>query len=70
MQNKNKLKGTTIFIENDMTNKEINIQNELKKIAKQEYEKGNKVRIGYQKLTINSKTFDWEEISKEKSTKN
>jgi hypothetical protein len=48
-----------IFITNDLTKKERDIQGWIRKEANSEKERGNKVRIGYKKLTINEKTWTW-----------
>lgn len=61
MKNKAKLKGTKVYIDNDMTIKERAIQAEIRKIAKQEREKGNNTKIGYKKLIINGTQFLWNE---------
>lgn len=67
MINKRNLQGKDIYIESDMTKKERDIQGELRKIAKDEKSKGNTVKIGYQKIKINSKLYKWEEIWRLKS---
>lgn len=59
MKNKNKLKGSSIYINNDLTKTERVIQNEIKAVAKQEKDKGGRVKIGYQKLILNGKEFAW-----------
>jgi flagellar hook assembly protein FlgD len=43
------------FITNDLTKEERDIREE----ANAEKENGNKVRIGYKKLTINKKILTW-----------
>jgi hypothetical protein len=48
-----------IFITNDLTKKERDIQGWIREEANAEKEKGNKVRIGYKKLTINEKIWTW-----------
>ena len=52
MKMKGLLKDTNIFIENDQTYEERKIQAELRKIMKEEKEKGRKVKMGYQKIII------------------
>lgn len=49
MKNKSKLKGSSIYIDNDLTRKERDIQGNLVEIAKEEVKKGNRVRIGFRK---------------------
>ncbi|CAH1384569.1 unnamed protein product, partial [Tenebrio molitor] len=43
----------------DLTKKERDIQGWIREEANAEKEKGNKVRIGYKKLTINEKIWTW-----------
>lgn len=59
MRGKNKLKGTTIYIDNDLTREERYIQKELRNIAKEERGKGKSVKIKYQKLLIKGKVYKW-----------
>lgn len=61
MRNKNKLKGQPIFIDNDLTFKEINIQKEIRKRAEEEKKLGATVRVGYQKIQINDRHLVWNE---------
>lgn len=60
MKSKNKLNGTNIYIENDLTVEERVIQTTLRKMAKDEREKGNKVVVKYNKIIINNKTWVWD----------
>lgn len=64
MENKDKLKNTRVYIENDMTKQEREIQAQLRKIAKEEKSKGNETQVKYQKIVINRRTYRWEEMSK------
>lgn len=61
MRQKHTLRGSTIYINDDLTQKERFIQKEITKIAKREEEKGKVVKIGYQKLVINGKSLKWNE---------
>ena len=61
MLKKNTLKDKRLFIDNDLTKKEREIQKNIKDIAKAEREQGAKVKIGYRKVKINDKTFIWKE---------
>ena len=70
MKNKPKLKGTEIYIENDLTKNELYIQKELRRIAKEENQKGNSAKVGYQKITINNKIYEWEELNRDNISKN
>lgn len=62
MENKGKLRGTNMFIDNDLTQKEMDTQKKLRDIARHEREKGNTAKVGYQKIIINDKLYNWEEI--------
>lgn len=61
MKNKYKLRGTNVYIDNDMTPKERGIQAEIRKISREERSKGNRTRIGYKKITIEGVDFVWDE---------
>lgn len=62
MKAKHKLRqiNEEIYIDNDLTITEGNIQREIRKIAEEERKKGSYTKIGYQKLKINNKWFVWE----------
>lgn len=70
MTNKNKLKGTKIIIENDLTKKELEIQRDIRLIAKEEREQGKQVKVGYQKLIINGQTWTYQQLPKREKPKN
>lgn len=53
MEKNKMLRGTQIFIDDDLTKEERKIQMRLKEKMKEERNKGNRVRIGYQKIEIN-----------------
>ncbi|KAK4886633.1 hypothetical protein RN001_002904 [Aquatica leii] len=59
MTNKKKLAGTKIYIDNDDTVKEMEIQNIIKETAKQERSLSKTTKISYQKLYINGEQFIW-----------
>jgi len=50
MIKKKNLKDKNIFIDNDLTWKDRQVQKEIRSIAKMEKVKGAKVKIGYRKL--------------------
>lgn len=52
---------TGIFIDNDLTRKEREMQKQLKDIAKEEKEKGNNVKINYGKIYVKDKWLRWNE---------
>lgn len=59
MEGKSKLKGTKIYVDNDLTKNEREIQREIRNIVRETARAGDKVRIGYQKLAINEKEYKW-----------
>lgn len=59
MLRKGNLKGKKLYIENDLTKKEREVQREIAKLAKAEKEQGSQVKIGYRKLWINDRLFKW-----------
>lgn len=62
MQNKNKLRRMTeekIFIQDDLSKKDRNIQQQIRIRAKEEKDRGNTVKIGYRKLFINGIEWKW-----------
>lgn len=50
-----------IWIEDDLTKEERGIQMKLRERAREEREKGNKVKVGYMKLFIGDRVFRWNE---------
>lgn len=67
MKNKNKLKNISpkIFINDDMNRIEREIQGKIRKQAKDEKEKGNKVKIGFQKLLVDDEVWRWDKDKNE-----
>lgn len=64
MQNKNKLKrgsAPNIYINNDLTKYEMEIQKIIKVRAREEKEKGRTAKIGYKKIEIEGKKWIWDE---------
>lgn len=59
MTNKNKLKGTRCYIDDDLTDEEQKIQKSLREIAKVEKAKGKRVVVGYQKIRIGEEWIRW-----------
>jgi len=58
MRKKKELKER-IFIDDDLTKKEREIQNHLREKAKEERRKGNRAKIGYAKIWVNDKCYWW-----------
>lgn len=59
MKNK-KVLERGLFIEDDLTRREREIQQKLREIARGERENGN-VKVGYKKITIGEKVMTWNE---------
>ena len=59
MKNKNKLINSDIYVDNDLTKNEVEIQKTIRDIAKVEKEKGNQVKVSYQKMKINDRWMYW-----------
>lgn len=62
IRNKSKLrnlKTEKIFIDDDLTRRDREKIGQLRTRAKEERDKGNNVKIGYNKLTINGKEWRW-----------
>lgn len=64
MTNKSKLRGSAIYIENDMTIEERKIQAEIRKLSRAERERGKRTTIGYKKLFINGIEHVWSDREK------
>lgn len=61
MRNKNKLKGTECYLEDDLTKEDRKIQTILRHKVKEERSKGKNVKMGYRKIVINNEIWDWNE---------
>lgn len=59
MIRKGLLQSTNIWIENDLTFEESKIQAQLRKVMQEEKDKGNRVKMGYQKIIINGEKYEW-----------
>jgi hypothetical protein len=70
MRRKNKLKGGTIFIENDLTWEERKIQERINKWAKEYKARGIQIKIGIGKMKINGFWKNWVDIEREIKEKN
>ncbi|XP_020297295.1 golgin subfamily A member 6-like protein 6 [Pseudomyrmex gracilis] len=65
MENKNKLKGEKIFIQNDLSWKERKTQEEIHRWVKEKREKGEEVKIGTEKVKIKENWRQWRDIQRE-----
>lgn len=59
MENKNKLRGTGVYIDNDLTKTESSVQKQLRDIAKEERQKGKTVKVAFQKIYIEGRCWEW-----------
>ncbi|KAK9745155.1 hypothetical protein QE152_g7164 [Popillia japonica] len=62
MKNKSKLKEYTeekVYINDDMTKEEREIQEKIRRKAKEERRKGKTVKIGFQKLVVEGEQWRW-----------
>ena len=59
MKSKKYLKGSSIYMNDDLTKTERKIQIEIKEEPKKEKNKGKMVRMGYKKLTVDGRNFEW-----------
>lgn len=62
LKNKHKLRKIAngkIYIDEDMTKKEREKARQIRKIAKEESDKGNKVKIGYNRVVIEGEEWRW-----------
>lgn len=62
MQNKSKLRnrrGGQIYINDDLTKEERDIQKKIRQRAMEERSKGKQAKIGYSKLIIDGQTWKW-----------
>lgn len=65
LENKGKLRGKEVWIEEDQTFKERKMKWKLRRIAGEEERRGERVRIGYGKLWIGGKAWLWDEKEEE-----
>ena len=56
-----KLSGKTIYVDNDYPVKKQQVQRNIRKRAAEERQKGNQVRVGYQKMVVDGKEWKWNE---------
>lgn len=72
MRNKGKLKGTGVYIDDDLTEEESRIQKKLRDVAREERQRGKQVRVLYKKLIIDGEVWYWNskmnQLNKEPAT--
>lgn len=59
LKEKVRLRGSDIYLESELTLKEREIQKKIRDIAREEKKKGAVVRVRYQSLQVNGRTFAW-----------
>lgn len=67
MKNKNKLKGGTVFIENDLTWEERRKQERISRWVKIQKEKGKEVKVGIGRVKIGNVWRLWADIEREEN---
>jgi len=70
MENKFKLKGTNVFVDDDMTKSERDRQSAMRMWAKIERAKGMNVKIGFGRAWMNGREYVWNEERKCMNEKN
>uniref|UniRef100_A0A6P7GZ02 Vimentin-like isoform X3 n=1 Tax=Diabrotica virgifera virgifera TaxID=50390 RepID=A0A6P7GZ02_DIAVI len=66
MKNKAKLqhaKDRRVFINNDMTKEDLQVQKKIRQVGHEEANKGKNVKVKFNKLIINGKTMKWNKNS-------
>ncbi|XP_057339424.1 putative uncharacterized protein DDB_G0274405 [Microplitis mediator] len=59
--NRAELKGTNVYIDDDSTEREVQVQRWLRDIVHTEREKGNEARASYMKVCVNNEWHKWDE---------
>lgn len=62
MKAKRNLAGSKIFIDDDLTWEERNVQMTIRKIRDEERKNGKRVKIGYRKMILEGEEWIWSEI--------
>lgn len=62
MKLKNRLGDRKVYIDNDLTWEEREVQKSLRERARVERERGRRVKIGYRKICIEDKWINWENL--------
>jgi hypothetical protein len=55
-------KGKRMYIADDLTKEERETQKKLRELAREERDRGKRVKIGYRKIQISGEWFRWNEI--------
>ncbi|KAH0552572.1 hypothetical protein KQX54_012847 [Cotesia glomerata] len=62
MRNRYMLKGTEIYLDDDYTEREKEVESWIRMLGKKEKERGVKVKKGYLKIGINDKWWYWDDM--------
>lgn len=65
MANRNKLKGTQIYLDDDLSKEEREVQRHVRIWADEERKKGRSVKIGRGKCSIGEDVYVWNEAEKQ-----
>jgi len=61
MRRKKKLGSREIHIDNDLTQKEREVQRKLREVARGERANGRRTRVGYRRIEIEGQLYIWNE---------
>ncbi|KYN50592.1 hypothetical protein ALC57_10669 [Trachymyrmex cornetzi] len=59
MEKKGKLRGSRVYVDDDMTKSERDRQREIRRWAKNERDKGKSVKVGFGRGWLNGKEYEW-----------
>jgi hypothetical protein len=57
-----------ILVDDDLKNEERKTQTRLREVAREERNRGTRVKIGYRKIQINGEWFTWDERAQKLKT--
>src|SRR3978361_675487 len=60
LKEKGRLRGKHMFIDSELTLKEIEIQKKIRDVAREERKKGVRVKVRCQRLEMDGKTLEWD----------
>ena len=61
MASKSQLKGTAVYVDDDLTEEERDVQRELRVRAREERKKGVDVWVGYRRIKIAGVLWVWDD---------
>ena len=67
MEKKNALKGTRIYINDDLTAEERDIQKVFKSMVINERKNGKKAKLGFKKIYVEGEWVKWDALQKKNS---